>query len=136
MVYIITCCSVLCSINYVSCVLQAESTLFDAVMADSLQLLPDVMRCVEDSYSSLNNWADMLGDKDALPFRYLITASDLSDQGKQLLCLHMHQFCYPCNNVVPHATAGSHAFDNQLWMNAGSLSSIITIRGEAPKKIV
>lgn len=79
--------------------LQAENTLFDAIMADSLQLLPDIMRCIEDSYSSLNKWADMLGDKDAQPFRYLITASD---QGKKLLCLRiiyvilaMLWFCMP-----------------------------------------
>lgn len=111
--------------------LQAENSLFDAIMADSLQLLPDVMRCVEDSYSSLNKWADMLGDKDALLFRYLVTASG---QGKQLLCLNMHQFCHPCNDVFLHATSCQAVM--HLLMISGSQSSIITIPGAAAKKIV
>ncbi len=57
-------------------VLQAENALFDAIMADGLQLLPDVMRCIEDSYSSMNMWTDMLGDKDPMPFRCLVTLLD------------------------------------------------------------
>ncbi len=50
-------------------VMQAENALFDAIMADNLQLLPDMMSCIGDSYSSVNMWTDMLGDKDAMPFR-------------------------------------------------------------------
>lgn len=58
-------------------VLQAENALFYAIMADSLQLLPDVMRCIEGSYSSSNVWTDMLGDKDVLVFsRCLLTLFD------------------------------------------------------------